>query len=271
MTTLPSSSTHRIEELGGGWVRKDLSAAGYVSGGPVRPAFVEDPTREPAAYREVLGPLRIGPRCREAGRDWVVLERVDAPVLWQVGDISVWTSVARWVARLHEALAGADTTRVPLLVYDAGLFGAWRERAAEAGVPDPVLAAHEHAAELLASLPPAVLHGDLYPSNLLVSGAPRFEVWPVDWELMGRGPAVLDVAALTSGRWRPERREALVEAYRQASNAPPFGGEWDAAFDAARLHLCVQWLGMPAGWVPPPWEAHDWADEATRLAERFWE
>lgn len=269
MTTLPSSSTHRIEELGGGWLRKDLSVAGYLSGGRVRPPFVEDPTREPAAYREVLGPLQIGPRCWEAGRDWVVLERVAAPVLGQIGDAAVWEAVAGWVARLHEALANADTTRVPLLVYDEDLFGAWRHRATEAGVPAPVLTAHEHATEFLLSLPPAILHGDLYPSNLLVSSEPRLSVWPVDWELMSRGAAVLDLAALTAGRWRPERRDAMVEAYRESAGAPGLGDEWDRALEAARLQICIQWLGMPTGWVPPSWEAYDWAGEAWRLAQRF--
>lgn len=269
MTTLPSSSTHRIEELGDGWVRKDLGLAGYLSPDRVRPAFVEDPTREPAAYREVLGPLRIGPRCQEAGRDWVVLERVDAPVLWQVGEPAVWAAVVGWVARMHEALAAADTTRVPLLAYDADLFEAWRRRAAEAGVPVPVLAAHEHAAELLLSLPPAVLHGDLYPSNLLVSSGPPLSVWPVDWEMMSRGPAVLDLAALTAGRWAPGRRDALVGAYREAAGAPGLGDGWERALEAARLHICVQWLGMPARWEPPPWEVHDWGAEARRLARRF--
>lgn len=266
---LPSSATHRIEELGTAWVRKDLGPAGYLSGSPVRPPFVEDPAREPAAYREVLGPLGIGPRCAYAGRDWVVLERVDAPALWQLGDPEVWAAVAGWVAHLHERLSGADTTRVPLLVYDAAVFGAWRDRAAQAGVPAGVLAAHERASELLLTLPPVVLHGDLYPSNLLVTAGPPVSVCPVDWELMARGPAALDVAAVTSGRWPAERRDAFVAAYRASAGAAGLDPGWDRALDAARLHICIQWLGMPAGWQPPAWESHDWAGEASGLACRF--
>lgn len=269
MTTLPFSSTHRIEDLGGGWMRKDLSARGYLSGGRVRPAFVENATREPAAYRYVLGPLGIGPRCRESGSEWVVLEWVDAPVLWQVAGAAVWEAVAGWAARLHESLADADTSGVPLLVYDAELYDAWRHRGAHAGVAASILAAHERASELLVELPSVILHGDLYASNILVSSQRAFTVWPIDWELMARGPAVLDVAALTSGSWRPDQRQALVAQYRQRAGMRGKPDEWDRALQAARLQICVQWLGMPAGWEPPAWESHDWAAEANLLAARF--
>jgi hypothetical protein len=227
--------------------------------------LIDDPTREPAAYRHVLNPLGIGPGCVDTGADWVLLNRVPAPELWQIGDSSVWAGVAGWVAHLHRALAGADLGAVPVVVHDAALYSAWRERAARAGTPPVVLGAHERATARLLALPRTVIHGDLYPSNLLVEAGPPLRVWPVDWELIGTGPAVLDLAALTSGSWAPPQRAAMVDAYRAAAGVAP-GRPWDLALAAARLHLCIQWLGSPAGWTPPPDHSHDWMAEATQLA-----
>jgi len=36
---------------------------------------------------------------------------------------------------------------------------------------------------------------------------------------------------------------------------------------AARLYVCVQWLGRPAAWTPPEQHRHDWRAEALELAE----
>lgn len=263
------SSTHHIQDIDGALIRKDLSVSARVKLSATRPAFMEDVGREPAAYPEVLAPLGIGPRCLRSGPDWVLIERIDAPELWQIGDIHTWVEVARWIADMHARLAVADTSRVPLLVYNADLFGAWRRRAARRGVAQVVLAAHEHASRRLLELPSMVLHGDLYASNLLVRPGPPVTVWPVDWELMSWGPTVLDLAALTSGRWGPRDRQAMVAAYIAASAQSEPASGWESAIDAARLQLCVQWLGMPARWVPPPAHTHDWGAEALELAGRF--
>jgi thiamine kinase-like enzyme len=132
-----------------------------------------------------------------------------------------------------------------------------------------VLAAHDRATERLLALPSVVIHGDLYPSNLLVDTGPPLVVWPVDWELIGRGPAVLDLASLVSG-WVPGVRDAMVGAYVEAAGYPawPNASSFEEALDAARLHLCVQWLGAPATWAPPSSHAHDWMAEAQELATR---
>ena len=263
------SSTHFIDDVGGILMRKDLSPGARVHGRPPRPAFVEDIEREPAAYAKVLGPLGIGPRCLGMGRDWLLLERIHAPELWQLGDVGTWIDVARWIAVMHVRLAAADTTGVRLVVHNETLFGAWRRRAARRGVSRAVLEAHERACVVLLESPSGVLHGDLYPSNLLVHPGPPVQVWPVDWELMGHGPTVLDLAALTSGRWGPRDRQAMVDAYIGASPQPEPACGWESALDAARLQLCVQWLGMPGRWVPPPAHTHDWGADALELAGRF--
>ncbi len=268
MRTYAYSSTHRLVEVGEDHLLKQLGPESRMQDVSGRPVWVDNRAREPAAYRHILGPLGIGPPCHATGPDWVLLERVRAPMLWQLGDVAVWTAVARWLGLLHRLLARAVIDKVPVMKLDAASFDAWRERAAEADVPGHILDAHERAASLLLVLPPATIHGDLYPSNVLVDPGPPVTVWPVDWELIGRGPAVLDLAALTSGTWNDDERAAMVSAYVEA--APPGAQrEVDGALDAARLHLCVQWLGMPPQWKAPPEHAYDWMSEAHALAARL--
>ena len=273
MTALFAYSTsHRIEELDAGLLRKDLRDVALIGDAQeAKPAFLHDPRREPAAYRSLLAPAGIGPRCVVTGGDWVVLERIDAPVLWQVGDPATWVAVAAWVARMHEQLAARASDDVPLVVHDEALFATWRERAADAGAPAVVLRAHERATRRLLDVPPTIVHGDLHASNVLVrSHGTEVEVWPVDWELVGRGPAVLDVAALTSGDGLARAtRNAMVRAYFEASGRP--GSRWTtwlADLDDARLHQCVQWLGWSPGWTPPAAHRQDWLGQALELASR---
>lgn len=269
MTTYPYSSTHRIERVGEGRLRKDLSASGYMAKVAARPAFLEDPTREPSAYRNVLGPLAIGPRLIDSGGDWVVLEHVDAPELWQIGDVEVWTSVAAWVARMHTTFADEPgrCRRVPLISYDDALFELWRERAAANAASEVIIEAHRRATDRLLALPRVVLHGDLYASNLLVDHSnDGVRVWPIDWELMGVGPAVLDLAALTAGNWSANDRNAMARAFFDAANYPRSDSQRRGDLCAARLHLCVQWIGATPEWTSPAQHRHDWMGEALEMA-----
>jgi hypothetical protein len=277
VTHYPYSSTHRIEPVGN-WLWKDLGPGGFLATMSGRPEFVEDRRREPAAYREVIGPLGLGPRCIASGLDWVLLERVDSPELWQIGEAAVWVATVRWMATMHRLLASRAAVAVPLLAYDARVFAQWHRRAAGNGAPDSVLNAHRRAVRHLTTLPRTTVHGDLYPSNVLVRVAEDppshgshagVDVCVVDWELIGHGPAVLDVAALTSGSWSPSERRAMSHAYFEAAGYPGSPTRWDHDLDAARLHLCVQWLGAPSAWSPPDQHAHGWLDEATELAERM--
>ena len=275
------STSHRIEHIGDGLLHKDLSPAALIGDArDNRLEFLHDPRREPAVYRRLLGPSGIGPRCVGSGEDWIVVERIDGQPLWQIGEGDTWVTVARWLAQLHDRLADAETSGLPLVRHDATLAMRWRRRARDRGAPDSVLAAHERACARLLELPPTLIHGDLYASNVLVGAAPspptgRFDsiddvgVWPVDWELAGVGPGVLDVAALTAG-WPDDSpvRAAMESAYLGATavgqSSPPLCLN-DVA--AARLYLCVQWLGSPAVWTPPEQHRHDWLAEARALAE----
>jgi len=133
------------------------------------------------------------------------------------------------------------------------------------------------AAARLAALPAVLIHGEAYPSNLLVEttadscptatstpdapGGPRIR--PVDWETLGTGPAALDLAALTSGEWEPEERSSVVAAYREAAG----GGPSDDELEAARLMVALQWIGWSTSWTPPAEQRHDWLGAAVSAAE----
>ena len=63
------------------------------------------------------------------------------------------------------------------------------------------------------SFPRTFVHGELYPSNVLVVRDDRHpRVCPIDWEMAAIGPGLIDLAALVGG-WDPPERERLVAAY----------------------------------------------------------
>jgi len=116
----------------------------------------------------------------------------------------------------------------------------------------------------LASLPPTFIHGEFYPSNVLVSDAPSARpICAVDWETAGIGPGVLDIAALTAGAWSDADRHRIVRAYVDA--CPPSRRPQPRDVEQARLLLAARWLGLRGRWSPPRQHAHDWGAEVRRL------
>jgi hypothetical protein len=258
-----------------------------------KPDFLYDPLREIEVYRALLADARLGTAVcygavadSKSGRYWLFLEKVPGVELYQVGDFAVWLGAARWLAGLHGGFAH-HVHRLPLdvrghlLRYDRALYRRWIERAL-AFTRRPTLAADDHGfverlaarydsvIDCLASLPATLLHGEFYPANILIQG-PR--ICPVDWETAALGPGLIDLAALTAGRWTEAQRLALAKSYREALPAnlisPPDFESLLAQLDHCRLHLAVQWLGWSADWSPPPHQAHDWLGEARRLAGKL--
>ncbi len=238
---------------------------------PSRPAFLVDPLREIEAYHSLLAgldaPACIGTAVDE-DRAWLFLELVDGVPLWQAAGVEPWEAAARWLARLH-SVPVAGSAR--LLRYDTAHLLGWARRAVAMtprGSLDGVERVAAGAAARLAAQPRSLIHGELYPSNVLVQASdhgPRIR--PLDWETVGVGPGVLDLAALTAGDWEPQQRGRIVATYRAALPAAP--ADFDAALDAARLFVALQWLGWSDDWSPPPEHRHDWAAEARTLAARM--
>jgi Phosphotransferase enzyme family len=226
--------------------------------------FLHDPSREPRVYQSLLARAELGTAKLETvfvdpepRRYWLVVEKVAGVPLYQVGDLAQWAEVLGWLARCHDHFAGLAPADY-LLRYDERFFELWPRRASV------TLPGYDSVVARLASLPRTLVHGDFYPSNVLVSAG---RVCVVDWELAGLGPGVLDVAAITLGLPAADS-DMLAEAYRQALAHPPTSASLAADLDCARLHLALQWLGWSREWAPPPEHARDWQAELPRLAER---
>jgi len=258
-------------------VVKDVGEAGLsTEAAATKPARTLDPRREIAVYRDLLSPAGLStPRFHgaavdpEIGRSWLFLERVDGEVLTDVGELGVWCEAAAWAAGLDQAVRGDANV---LLHRDARWHEGWIDTAIGALGDDELAtrlrASRSHLVERLDALPRAFVHGELYPANVLVArGEWQTRVAPVDWELAGRGPYALDLAALAGG-WNREDRLAMCRAFHQSlpASAPNFE-ELLAATELCELSLALQWIGWAPGWVPPEAQRHDWRGEAARLLE----
>lgn len=295
---IPYRSTFPLEELAirtGDGARKSVVFKNLSRQGPADPAwevkapFLHDPLREIEVYRDVLTPGRwTTPECvaveidPDLDRYWLFLEKVEGELLWQIGDLEPWRAAARWLADLHARFADR-TEALPgrLLVHDREYHRRWLDRAScfvrwpegsNGNRPSfSWLAERCHAAvDWLVGQPVTFLHGEFYPSNILIESAGAVPcVRPVDWEMAAVGPGLLDLAALSSGAWGEKEREALASAYREAlpGELRPSTVELRAGLDRCRLLLAVQWLGWSADWMPPEEHAHDWLATALELAE----
>jgi hypothetical protein len=257
-----------------------------------KPEFLHQPRRELETYRRILGPAGIGPRCFAAHadpdglHDWLLLEKVPGVELWQVGQLVVWERVARWLGEFHAAFAGKlDQLRSAnphLLDHSAAWFRSWYERAMAAiassqdgRVADLAAAVdgYEAVVEALAELPRTFVHGEFYPSNVLVARDRKpVGVYPVDWEMAAIGPGPLDLAALAGG-WGAIERESLARAYLEGLGPAREPGqpldELLRDLSRCRLHLALQWLGWSSDWLPPDEHAHDWLGEALAAAKEL--
>jgi hypothetical protein len=273
---------------------KDVGGAGLsAAAAGVKPPFLAEPGREIAVYRDLLDPAALStPRYYGATTDededrwWLFLERVEGEALTDVGALSAWRQTAAWAALLDTA-AGAVAAAVPaaLLVQRDR---AWHERwidaaialgdesgpASEAGrrLSERLRAGRDAFLDRLDALPRAFVHGELYPSNVVVAetegrGA---RIAPVDWELAGTGPYALDLAALVSG-WGSEEQLSMCRAFHESlveggGDAPVFA-ELLAAVSLCRLTLALQWIGWARGWRAPEAHRHDWVAEALELLD----
>jgi len=295
----PSRSSWTLEEvdveLSGGAVvpmmYKDLGAR-LDQAVRAKPLFVADPLREVEVYRSGALGDGLAPTCHgwgagERGGAWLFLERVPGVELSLVGDLGAWREAARMVAGMH-ARFEARPPRIPrLLLRDAAFYRRWPPRAERflqhRGAGGATLAHFRGLVEQygavvdrLVRAPQTFVHGELYPSNVVVRDerAGRGRVVIVDWEMAGTGPGALDLAALASGRWARPERDAIVSAYLEEARRPDAEGsagrcEFELLVDACRVHLAMQWLGWSSEWTPPPEHENDWLHEALEAGERL--
>jgi len=275
-TPSPYTSTCRLEDvqvvLHDGTrlqlVFKDLSSPG------IKPLFVWEPLREIRTYQHILANLPDTATCYASGETWLLLEKVPGVELYQVGDIRVWQAVARWLAELHlwgESLRISDEAH--LIQHTRAFYQHWMQRAL-AHAPHSaqftsLAQQHRQVVEHLLVLPRTFLHGECYASNVIVDAGATLRVCPVDWEMAGYGPGLMDLAALTAGSWTSAQRDMIVRSYRDVIGPSLSEVDFKRALDACRFQMAVQWLGWSAGWRPPREHANNWLDEALAAAARL--
>jgi hypothetical protein len=270
---------------------KDLGTSGLLQDARAyKPAFLYEPRREIETYQQLLKPARLGTAAcygavadADSARYWLFLEKVQALELYQVGDVDVWVEVATWLAGMHSCssleVESVQQRNPHLISYDAAYYRKWLDRATsyigdggshdERRALEAVAEALEVALERLAEVPRTLVHGEFYASNVLIGeGTAGRRICPVDWEMAGIGPGLLDLGALSSG-WEDENRRAIARAYHTAWAKEAWATEDRSFMNLLRcceLCLAVQWLGWAPQWQPPPEHARDWLSEASKLA-----
>jgi Ser/Thr protein kinase RdoA (MazF antagonist) len=261
----------------------------------VRPNEFYRPGREIIVYREILNLAGLGtPNCygslmdQEADRYWLLLEKVAANELYTIGDLSIWCHVARWLARMHSQFSESPNIRrssQALLSYDSHFFNAClkraesqvERRAAECKInPSRVnnlWTQYRKAVSRICSLPRTLIHGEFYPSNILVSRQDSdYRVCAVDWETAGIGAGLLDLAALVSGKWTEQQRQDLARAYFEELENPQMLNDverFTGDLLICRLHIAVAWLGWSPDWQPPLAHQHNWLEEALAISQQL--
>ena len=240
----------------------------------VKPAFAHHPVREIDVYRTILAGAGLGTATFRGAvvdpsrrRYWLVVEKVEATELWKLESLDSWCRVAEWLAEMHRQLRDAASEH--LVHWTAAYIETWLSRASRFSTDLAVRTVARRSTELterLLALPTGFVHGELYASNVLVDERSG-RVCPVDWELAGIGPLLLDLAALTAGAWTVEERTAIAAAYWRRSGSETSLEELLAGLDLCRLYVALQWLGWSPRWTPPPEHAHDWLTDVRVLAE----
>jgi phosphotransferase family enzyme len=257
-----------------------------------RPPFLHDPFREIETYRRLLAPHAPGTAgfygaVTDPARDrfWLLLERVGAPQLADIGEFAIWEEAAKVLARMHSRFATVLPDLPPvsterLVRYDADFYRLWAQRTGafmqswpveprlRAGL-EHLIARYDEVVERLVEMPTTVVHGEFYSFNVLCESDVGGRICPIDWETAAIAPGLVDLAGLVAGSWTKEQKLQLARAYHAVTS---HGGEppddFLRALDWCRLHVAVQWTGWSEqGTRRARWQ--EWAAEAVSLAEEL--
>src|SRR5215472_2474393 len=215
---------------------------------------------EARVYRDLLQPhgVRTVPFYGthldpDTGTTWLVLGFQPG---WCI-DMSLGVG-ARWIGEFQRAATARFGDKPPrwLKRYDRSYYAQWARRTKEfaerLGLGLRWLPAlcegFESVASDLLGLRPTVIHGELYPHNVILH---LDTVVPIDWESAALGAGEVDLASLTEGWSAADLNECLREyaAARWPDGAPQ---DFDPVFDAARLYLDFRWLGVEPSQLQDP-------------------
>ena len=273
---------------------KDLSSRALLGEARrAKPDFLFDPKREIEVYRSILShakdgtPIYYGSIVDERIEQfWLFLEKVPGIELYQVGEFGIWLETAKWLANFHKRYEGRIerlVSEIPLVRYDRDFYQIWPDRVRS--ILQARKAATPHQIEVLArgyrrvmdrflQLPATLLHGDFYPSNVMVQrNKKELRICAVDWEMAAAGPGIMDLAALVSGEWTELQEAELILTYMNTIS--PESGiilDKERFFEdvaCGQLHVAMQWLGWSENWSPPEEHKQNWLQTALGIINRF--
>jgi aminoglycoside phosphotransferase len=269
-------------------IAKRVDAAGLLPvAARTRPIDVYSVRREIAAYEHLFDdpglpvPRFVGVLDQCPYR-WLVTVAVGGTPLAEFGAIDRWCEAAVAAARMHDCLAlraGECRSPIPFDRPTSASNRRWYDRAIaalrrgestddESGASIGLLETlRDRVPPALGALPPTIVHGELYASNILMTSD---DAVFVDFETLGVAPGPVDLAAIVTG-WALPDRAHMVAAYREASTT------WQhRSFDelhhvvaAARVQYAARWLGWANDWVPPAAHRTDWHAELRDAAEDY--
>jgi len=231
---------------------------------------------EAQVYRDLLQPLGVrtvpfyGTHLDpDSGTTWLVLGFQPG---WCI-DMRLGLA-GRWIGEFQRAATArfCDSPPAWVMCYDPAYYAQWprrtREFAERLGLRmrwlPAVCEGFESVASDLLSLRPTVIHGELYPHNVILHADAAF---PIDWESAAFGAGEIDMASLTEGWPAADVNECLREyAAARWPEGPPV--DFDAALDAAQVYLDFRWLGEEPAQLADP-ESRWYLDDLLVRGERL--
>lgn len=160
---------------------------------------------------------------------------------------------ARWLAALHREGTPIAAAHPSVRRYDEAYFRGWSKRALwgvrglrpDAHWIEPLIQRFEdEMVPRLMAEAPVLIHGELYPENVIVDGD---RMCVVDWQSAAIGPGVIDLASLTEGHWPTDVVRESQDVYVRAWSLADHHVSVDDALVAARLYWSMRWLGADQG------------------------
>jgi len=223
--------------------------------------------RELQMYRDILPQLRLGTPQLYAwrwepqhGSFWLFLEYVDSERLSRSG-FQHWVEAARWAARFHAAGRELPITEASSLIhFDQNHYHYCAERLEQnfskfnidqQRVIRRALNHYEDILDHLVALPRYLIHGEFFGENVLIRPANVEEpIVVIDWETATIGPGYVDLVSISAGKWTPEQRRAIWQAYfeqYQVETGLPM--DWESFCQdvgQVALYRALWWLGWSA-------------------------
>jgi hypothetical protein len=264
------ASSHTIE---GQFVRLDSGERLRVIFKQLRPRQkAPGNPREVLIYQRILTGQRFGAPTLYASlydeahdRYWLFMEDVEEGAL-SGADVDEWLAAVRWLAGMHRTYYGREQELREFgcleehgLPYYRSIAASAREHLSLASDGerlarfDRLMARYDSVVAHLTGQPRTLVHGDIYPDNLLFQPGPRIR--PVDWESAGIGLPAWDLTRLLDGweRRRPIFIAAYLEEFAQGPAAPLDPQAFDRTLQYCTILNALWHLG---------WEVEDCRDPA---------